>query len=95
MIIVFVYQRSFHVEVADFNFGETQSVDMEYKTFTERLYESLSKVWQTVRIQRWRWPWAFCDGDAEDLDGIVDTENGGTMTGSRFVDTNTPYQSMN
>lgn len=34
----------FAVEVADFNFGETQSVDMEYKTFRERLYESVNNV---------------------------------------------------
>lgn len=29
------------MEVADFNFGETQSVDMEYKTFQQRLIESI------------------------------------------------------
>ncbi|XP_055848942.1 uncharacterized protein LOC129913961 [Episyrphus balteatus] len=34
-------RNRFNVEVADFNFGETQSVDMEYKTFQQRLIESL------------------------------------------------------
>lgn len=29
----------FAVEVADFNFGETASVDMEYKTFRQRLVD--------------------------------------------------------
>lgn len=29
------------VEVADFNFGDTQSVDMEYKTFIQRLLDSI------------------------------------------------------
>lgn len=32
------------VEVADFNFGDTQSVDMEYKTFRQRLYDSIRDV---------------------------------------------------
>lgn len=32
------------VEVADFNFGDTQSVDMEYKTFQERLIDSVKDV---------------------------------------------------
>lgn len=31
-------------EVADFNFGETQSVDMEYKTFQQRLLESICDI---------------------------------------------------
>lgn len=83
------------MEVANFNFGETQSVDMEYKTFTERLCDSLSEVWQTIRTRHWRWPWSHCDRDAEDLDGIVDAGNGRMMTGNRVIDTNTPYQSMN
>ena len=30
--------------MADFNFGETQSVDMEYKTFQQRLLESIIEV---------------------------------------------------
>lgn len=34
----------FTVEVADFNFGETQSVDMEYKTFQQRLVESIREA---------------------------------------------------
>lgn len=29
------------VEVADFNFGETQSVDMEYKSFHQRLMDNI------------------------------------------------------
>ncbi len=32
------------VEVADFNFGETQSVDLEYKTFHRRLIDSICEV---------------------------------------------------
>lgn len=40
---------SFNVEVADFNFGETQSVDMEYKTFHQRLIESIRDVLPTRR----------------------------------------------
>lgn len=31
----------FAVEVADFNFGETASIDMEYKTFRQRLVDSV------------------------------------------------------
>jgi len=31
--------------VADFNFGDTQSVDMEYKTFPQRLIDSIRDVW--------------------------------------------------
>ncbi|XP_059612516.1 uncharacterized protein LOC132258962 isoform X2 [Phlebotomus argentipes] len=38
------------VEVADFNFGETQSVDMEYKTFQQRLLDSIREAC------RWRAP---------------------------------------
>lgn len=36
------------VEVADFNFGETTSVDLEYKTFYRRLIDSVSDAipWQ-------------------------------------------------
>lgn len=34
----------FIVEVADFNFGETQSLDMEYKTFQQRLVDSIRDV---------------------------------------------------
>lgn len=34
-------RNRFMVEVADFNFGETQSVDMEYKTFHQRLMDSI------------------------------------------------------
>lgn len=29
------------VEVADFNFGETSSVDLEYKSFHGRLFDSI------------------------------------------------------
>lgn len=29
------------MEVADFNFGETASIDMEYKTFRQRLFDSV------------------------------------------------------
>lgn len=36
----FIFNR-FTVEVADFNFGETQSVDMEHKTFQRRLIDSI------------------------------------------------------
>lgn len=41
--------HSFNVEVADFNFGETQSVDLEYKTFHQRLIESIRDVIPTRR----------------------------------------------
>lgn len=41
--------HSFTVEVADFNFGDTQSVDMEYKTFPQRLFDSIREAWS--------WPW--------------------------------------
>lgn len=37
------------MEVADFNFGETQSVDMEYKTFQQRLIDSIREVWPRQR----------------------------------------------
>ncbi|XP_039962481.1 uncharacterized protein LOC126751633 [Bactrocera neohumeralis] len=42
-------RNRFTVEVADFNFGETQSVDMEYKTFQQRLIESIREVWPRQR----------------------------------------------
>lgn len=35
------YIFSLSVEVADFNFGETSSVDLEYKTFYRRLVDSI------------------------------------------------------
>lgn len=41
LFIVFVFNFSFAVEVADFNFGETASVDVEYKTFHQRLFDSI------------------------------------------------------
>lgn len=34
----------FSVEVADFNFGETSSLDLEYKSFVRRLYDSIRDV---------------------------------------------------
>lgn len=41
--VAYYIQRGnrFNVEVADFNFGDTQSVDMEYKTFPQRLIDSI------------------------------------------------------
>ncbi|XP_014103523.3 uncharacterized protein [Bactrocera oleae] len=42
-------RNRFTVEVADFNFGETQSVDMEYKTFQQRLIDSIREVWPWQR----------------------------------------------
>lgn len=32
------------IEVADFNFGETQPLDMEYKTFRQRLFDSFKET---------------------------------------------------
>lgn len=41
-IAYYMQNRSrFAVEVADFNFSETVSEDMEYKTFRQRLYEDI------------------------------------------------------
>ncbi|KAG4065197.1 hypothetical protein HA402_007594 [Bradysia odoriphaga] len=37
-------RRRFAVEVADFNFGETASIDMEYKTFRQRLVDSVREL---------------------------------------------------
>ena len=38
-------RNQFLVEVADFNFGETQSVDsLEYKSFVQRLLDSISDL---------------------------------------------------
>lgn len=34
----------FSVEVADFNFGETSSLDLEYKSFVRRLYDSIREA---------------------------------------------------
>lgn len=45
-------RNRFDVEVADFNFGETQSVDMEYKTFQQRLFESLCDIIPRRRSDR-------------------------------------------
>lgn len=42
VLILFNCQfRRFSVEVADFNFGETSSDDLEYKTFHRRLLDSI------------------------------------------------------
>lgn len=38
---IYLYLHRFAVEVADFNFGETASMDMEYKTFRQRLFDSI------------------------------------------------------
>lgn len=40
------------VEVADFNFGDTQSIDMEYKTFRQRLLESMADTFSNLRPSR-------------------------------------------
>lgn len=40
------------VEVADFNFGDTQSIDMEYKTFRQRLLESMVDTFSNLRPTR-------------------------------------------
>lgn len=40
----FPHSNRFAVEVADFNFGETASVDMEYKTFRQRLVDSVREL---------------------------------------------------
>lgn len=40
------------VEVADFNFGETQSLDMEYKTFRQRLIDSFRETISNLRPNR-------------------------------------------
>lgn len=38
-------RNQFLVEVADFNFGETQSIDsLEYKSFVQRLLDSVSDL---------------------------------------------------
>lgn len=41
--IHFLFDR-FSVEVADFNFGESSSVDLEYKTFHRRLLDSIREL---------------------------------------------------
>lgn len=41
------------MEVADFNFGDTQSVDMEYKTFQQRLIDSIRDAWPWPRWRRY------------------------------------------
>lgn len=55
----------FIVEVADFNFGDTSSLDddMEYKTFHQRLVDSLR---DSVRIPRFN----FRRSSAHDVDDI-------------------------
>lgn len=40
------------VEVANFNFGETQSIDMEYKTFRQRLVDSMVETFSRLRPNR-------------------------------------------
>lgn len=40
------------IETADFNFGETQSLDMEYKTFQQRLIDSFRETLSNLRPQR-------------------------------------------
>lgn len=41
----------FSVEVADFNFGDSNSVDMEYKTFGQRLYDGVRDLVRRGRPQ--------------------------------------------
>lgn len=85
---------SFNVEVADFNFGDTQSVDMEYKTFQQRLIDSICDAWP--------WPrWRHFTQSTTDLmadqpsfsgapfDGDVDGDNVGE------VDSNLRYNTFN
>lgn len=40
------------IEVADFNFGETQPLDMEYKTFRQRLLDSFKETLSGLRPLR-------------------------------------------
>lgn len=42
-------RNRFTVEVADFDFGGNQSVDMEYKTFQQRLFDSIRDAWPRLR----------------------------------------------
>jgi hypothetical protein len=49
-VAYYIQHRShFVVEVADFNFGDTQSIDdMEYKTFQKRLLDSVADVFRST-----------------------------------------------
>lgn len=40
----------FSIEVADFNFGETSSLDLEYKSFVHRLYDSIREALPQRRL---------------------------------------------
>jgi hypothetical protein len=43
------HRTHFLVEVADFNFGDTQSIDdMEYKTFQKRLLDSVTEIFRST-----------------------------------------------
>lgn len=59
-------RERFIVEVADFNFGDTNSLDddMEYKTFQQRLLDSLR---DTVRLPRFRLGSSGASHDGDDM----------------------------
>lgn len=78
-INIYIWSFSFSVEVADFNFGDTQSVDMEYKTFQQRLIDSIRDVFPTHR--------GFSNSDP-DIGPEPDSPGGGG------VDSNIRYNSM-
>lgn len=59
-------RERFIVEVADFNFGDTNSLDddMEYKTFQQRLLDSMR---DSFRLPRFRLGSSGASHDGEDM----------------------------
>lgn len=74
-------RNRYTVEVADFNFGETQSVDMEYKTFTRRLLDSVRDLIPRRYMQQY-----------DDGDNFLPSPSGSISGG--VAESSLPYGSM-
>lgn len=83
------------MEVADFNFGDTQSVDMEYKTFQQRLIDSLRDAWPWPRWRRYSQSSTdlMADADQPSQFGGSGFVGGGDNAGE--VDSNLRYNTFN
>lgn len=88
---------SFNVEVADFNFGDTQSVDMEYKTFQQRLIDSIRDAWPWPRWRRFSQSTTDLMSDQPSNFGGTRFDGDGDVEGDNVgeVDSNLRYNTFN
>lgn len=83
------------MEVADFNFGDTQSVDMEYKTFQQRLIDSLRDAWPWPRWRRYSQSSTDLMADADQPSFGGSGFVGGGADNAGEVDSNLRYNTFN